>query len=80
MTGVLRTGTILLHSVCPSLAPPLQKNGERAGRSDHVPRDVLSVILCVVLTIELLPVRSVVMSLRLQIGSERLFHYRRRFN
>ena len=29
------------------------------GRSDHVPRDVLCVVLCVVLIIELLPSQSV---------------------
>ena len=33
---------------------PAEKRGE-PGRTDHVPRDVLCVVLCVVLIIELLP-------------------------
>ena len=38
---------------------PCQKAGREPGRSDHVPRDVLCVVLCVVLIIELLPTLSV---------------------
>ena len=69
-----------------SLVPrllPYRKTGREPGRSDHVPRDVL----CVVLIIELLPTQSVLsgtravigvldqwMSLRLQMGTGRLFH------
>ena len=38
---------------------PCRKAGREPGRSDHVPRDILSVVLCVVLIIELLPTQSV---------------------
>ena len=36
-----------------------RKAGREPGRSDHVPHDVLCVVLCVVLIIELLPTLSV---------------------
>ena len=50
-----------------SLVPRLlfcRKTGREPGRTDHVPRDVLWVLLCVVLIIELLPTQSVVLSVK----------------
>ena len=74
------------YSLVPRLLP-CRKTGREPGRSDHVPRDVLCVVLCVVLIIELLPTQFVLsgtravigvldqwMSLRLQMGTGRLFH------
>ena len=45
---------------CTSLVPRLlhRKTGREPGRFYHVPRDVVCVVLCVVLIIELLPTQS----------------------
>ena len=49
-------------SVCNrfSLVPRLlhRKKGREPGRFHHVPRDIVCVVLCVVLIIELLPTQS----------------------
>ena len=42
--------------------------GREPGRTDHVPRDVLCVVLCVVLIIELLPTQSVLSGTSAVIG------------
>ena len=47
------------RSLVPRLLP-YRKMGREPERSDHVPRNVLCVVLCVVLIIELLSTRSVV--------------------
>ena len=51
-----------VHARIRSLVPrllPCRKTGREPGRTDHVPRDVLCVVLCMVLIIELLPTQSV---------------------
>ena len=48
--------------ITPSLVPgllPCKEMGREPERYDHMPRDVLCVVLCVVLIIELLPTQSV---------------------
>ena len=45
-----------LHSLVPKLL--CQKTGREPGRFDHVPCDVVCVVLCVVSIIKLLPTQS----------------------
>ena len=54
VTKVRTCGIALLYPG----SSPCQKAGREPGRSDHMPRDVLCVVLCVVLVIESLPTLS----------------------
>ena len=49
---------IITPSILPGLLP-CRKMGREPERYDHMPRDVLCVVLCVVLIIELLPTQFV---------------------
>ena len=81
-----QVSTIVATKLCVgSLVPrllPCRKTGREPGRTDHVPRDVLCVVLCVVLnycprspySASVVGVLDPWISLRLQMGTGRLFH------
>ena len=85
--AILQDGSVTFKIGCISLVPrllPYRKTEREPERSDHVPRDILCAVLCLVLIIELLPTQYVLyiiivvldpwMSLRLHMSTGRLFH------